>query len=400
MSPLELIAKNNVRVDLHPSEIQLLYTLLSHDDFITAIKLSVHYSFLQYNQKWVGLADDRARIWVDAYYLILFLKTDRVGEFISHIPPTRFHNASKWAIGNFPITMKSVPAPTFKRPLGIRRPVGDYWNPITGPAPGETFYETSLLDRYFRQRSIQVLPSGLDKSMLRVVAISDTHGLHDIVKVPYGDLLICAGDVTNKGTALELASFVKWFVAQPHQYKIMIAGNHDCGLAPTQFPWEADVSENDRDIIRSFLAGHYPNTHYLHNSAVNIRGYNFFGIPFTKHEVLEHDFWVNCNKDQCCTHINQIPPGIDVLITHGPPKGILDVEPAFKQRVGCPHIKRHVYYSDSIIVHIFGHIHGANGEEFGTKENGQVCRYINASLCDNTNNITGEARVFDLPGRY
>ena len=79
-----------------------------------------------------------------------------------------------------------------------------------------------------------------------------------------------------------------------------------------------------------------------------------------------------------------IPKDTDVLITHGPPAGILD-QTYEGQHVGCADLRRYV----SMIkpkVHIFGHIHESYGRE---KKEGTV--FVNASIC------TGSYRPINLP---
>ena len=62
---------------------------------------------------------------------------------------------------------------------------------------------------------------------LRVVCISDTHNRHSSLVVPAGDVLVHAGDLTNGGSRPELARAVAWLAAQPHEIKLVVAGNHD-----------------------------------------------------------------------------------------------------------------------------------------------------------------------------
>ena len=50
---------------------------------------------------------------------------------------------------------------------------------------------------------------------MKIIAISDTHGLHHNVKIPQADLLIHAGDVTEYGMEEELIDFLDWFAKQP-----------------------------------------------------------------------------------------------------------------------------------------------------------------------------------------
>ena len=62
---------------------------------------------------------------------------------------------------------------------------------------------------------------------MKIVLISDTHGLHDKILLPQGDMIIHAGDVSNKGTYGEVTSFLHWFKNLPFKHKVFIAGNHD-----------------------------------------------------------------------------------------------------------------------------------------------------------------------------
>jgi len=69
--------------------------------------------------------------------------------------------------------------------------------------------------------------------MMNIVHISDTHGFHRKVNVPFGDVLIHSGDISNRGEKHQVEDFIDWLVNQPHKYKIFIAGNHDIALMNT-----------------------------------------------------------------------------------------------------------------------------------------------------------------------
>lgn len=51
--------------------------------------------------------------------------------------------------------------------------------------------------------------------MPRIVCISDTHGLHEALTVPDGDVFIHAGDMTLGGREQEVAAFAAWLAALP-----------------------------------------------------------------------------------------------------------------------------------------------------------------------------------------
>ena len=59
---------------------------------------------------------------------------------------------------------------------------------------------------------------------MKIVAISDTHGLHGSLTIPDGDLLIHAGDLTRHGTLNDVQEFNYFLGSLPHPHKIVIAG--------------------------------------------------------------------------------------------------------------------------------------------------------------------------------
>jgi len=197
-----------------------------------------------------------------------------------------------------------------------------------------------------------------------IVCISDTHLRHNF-DVPPGDILIHAGDVTSKGTIHnnEIDTFLQWFSSLPHKHKIFIAGNHDFVFEKN--PREAALYIPD-DVI------------YLQDSEVTVEGLRIYGSPW---QPLFHHWAFNLPRG---TPIRQkwklIPKGIDVLITHGPPLGILDHTLDHYDRmgshVGCRDLRERVRYVKPRL-HVFGHIHCGAGLETvdGTT-------FINASICD------------------
>jgi len=62
---------------------------------------------------------------------------------------------------------------------------------------------------------------------MKFVVISDTHGQHRSLKLPKGDVIIHAGDISKSGHPVEIEDFLDWFSKLKFKYKIFIAGNHD-----------------------------------------------------------------------------------------------------------------------------------------------------------------------------
>lgn len=204
---------------------------------------------------------------------------------------------------------------------------------------------------------------------IRVVCISDTHGHHEALEVPDGDILIHAGDISHRtgdpfGERRDLDEFNTWLGTLPHPHKIVIGGNHDAFL------------ERSRAVGPKYLT----NATYLQDDSVEVMGLKIYGSPMTprcgngafhfKGLSTPERTWKN------------IPDDVDILVTHGPPKGILDTD------------AKGVSLGDAVLfervqavkpkLHVFGHIH----EGYGQTVSG-VTTFVNAA--------TGPAQVQTLP---
>lgn len=191
---------------------------------------------------------------------------------------------------------------------------------------------------------------------IRLVAISDTHGLHRQLTIPDGDILIHAGDMTGHGQLEQVADFNAWLGTLPHRHKIVIAGNHD-------FCFEAEPVAT---------AALLTNCIYLFDEAITLVGLNFYGSPW---QPWFFDWAFNLRRGpEIRAKWDLIPGETDVLITHGPPLGQGDLT-SFGQQAGCADLLA-VIGQRRPKLHIFGHIH----EGYGVTHN-QHTTFINASSC-------------------
>ncbi len=192
---------------------------------------------------------------------------------------------------------------------------------------------------------------------MRIVAISDTHGLHNQLNLPKGDMLLHSGDVSKRGSEQEIIAFLNWFSQQDFAYKIFIAGNHD-------FYFEETPAAGIAALIPE-------NVIYLNDSGVTVEGIYIWGSP-----VQPRFFDWAFNRDRGADidrHWQLIPENTDILLTHGPPKGILDK--TFQGLdVGCEMLLQRINQIQPKYS-IFGHIHEAHGQV--TKNN---IHFINASV--------------------
>jgi len=207
---------------------------------------------------------------------------------------------------------------------------------------------------------------------VRLVAVSDTHGHLPAHAVPDGDVLIHAGDLTRMGTLEQIAAAGAWLRSLPHRDKIVIAGNHD-------FAFEREPA--------AALAAFGEGFTYLLDAGVTIAGVRFWGSPW---QPQFFDWAFNLDRGAPLAEKWALVPGdTDVLITHGPPQGILD-RTAGGDAAGCADLLARVA-AVRPRAHVFGHIHEAAGvvERDGTT-------FVNASICDLRYRPVNPPRVLDL----
>lgn len=174
--------------------------------------------------------------------------------------------------------------------------------------------------------------------------ISDTHNNHNLHTNLECDVLIHCGDFATKGNYTECYNFLQWFVKQPAKYKLFVTGNHDRHI-------------RDKDPLK-LLADTY-GLHYLNNSGIIINGIYFWGNGYTPSVDktgtyhMQHDFLTRKNAWK------NMPDNIDVLITHVPPKGILDKN-IQGVSCGCDQLLEQVKIKKPKY-NVFGHIHEQGG---------------------------------------
>jgi len=192
--------------------------------------------------------------------------------------------------------------------------------------------------------------------ILTITFISDTHGLHNRITkdLPGGDLLIHAGDLTGRGEPEEIDQFCKWFESlNNYDEKIFIAGNHDWGFQ--------DSPKRTTEIINSYKWINYLQDDLLilgddYSEAVKI-----WGSPWQP-EFCNWAFNLPRLSDELKEKWSLIPYDTDILITHGPPFGQLDVVTGRSEHLGCELLYQAIQEKKPKI-HIFGHIHTGYGHK-------------------------------------
>lgn len=183
--------------------------------------------------------------------------------------------------------------------------------------------------------------------MKKIWHISDTHSYHELLKVPEVDIVIHSGDFSNFYDVYknepEALNFLHWYGNLNIKYKVLIAGNHDA--------YAFKVNKEFKKWCK-----HY-NIIYLENESVEIEGIKIFGTPITP---TFGNWYFQKSRDKLDKFWSNIPEDIDILVIHGPPKGVLDLSYNRDHKLefcGCNALKRHVVHRLNLKMCLFGHIH-------------------------------------------
>jgi Icc-related predicted phosphoesterase len=184
---------------------------------------------------------------------------------------------------------------------------------------------------------------------MKILAISDTHNQHKKIIIPEADVLIHCGDLTNGGEIWEIKKFCEWIAKTPVKHRIVIPGNHDRSFQ------KQEMLPAIKELFKE------ANTNLLIDEQLTIDNINFYGSPW---QPWFWDWAFNFPRydggEAAKSIWNKIPVETDILITHGPPNGILDIVDRDGSRVGCPHLRNRIEQTNTR-VHCMGHVHESRG---------------------------------------
>lgn len=209
---------------------------------------------------------------------------------------------------------------------------------------------------------------------MRVVLLSDTHCQLSKVKVPDGDLLIHAGDLTYRGTVQEISQELTELSKLPHKHKVFICGNHD---------W---LGERNPSLLKEIAKE--KELIWLNHESIELEGLKIFGSAFTP----EFCSWAfNVPRGEALKEKwSAIPDDTNVLITHGPPYGIQDACPDGRQ-VGCVDLLARLAQLNQLELSVFGHIHDSYGTSILKDKT-----FINASICNEQYKPVNEPIIINI----
>lgn len=217
---------------------------------------------------------------------------------------------------------------------------------------------------------------------VRVVHISDTHMRHEAFQplIPKGDILIHSGDFTSvtfwrhfdRGDVdRAVACIDSYFEKLPFKHKIFVAGNHEISFTSK---------------TKDYVVDNLKHVTYLQDSGVLVEGLNIYGSPWNAQRWTSHAGGFAKKWGHFEHHWDAIPSDTDILVTHMPPVGIMDLAlKKFKflnifsaseglchicaethpnhEHWGCRRLRQAVQERVKPTLHLFGHVHETNGVE-------------------------------------
>jgi len=187
---------------------------------------------------------------------------------------------------------------------------------------------------------------------MKIWHFSDTHTYHGLLNIPEDiDIAIFSGDCSNPRDIYtneqQVLNFLCWYgMNVKAKHRIFVAGNHDTSI--------------ERKLVNRDKFKEHRVT-YLENESVEIEGLKIWGSPITPTFGIGWSF--NKKRDKLHDLWQTIPDNTDIIISHGPPKGCLDL--SFDQTgklefCGCEALRKRCLQINPKLV-CFGHIHSMEG---------------------------------------
>ena len=220
--------------------------------------------------------------------------------------------------------------------------------------------------------------------------MSDTHNF-DIedtstnaqlkLPTPQANVTLHCGDLTNVGGVTSFKRALKMLGKFNAELKLVIAGNHDLELDKAYWTLQQEdegllEDPEDHDLALEVMTGPLADeagvtflsegTHsFILKSGAK---FTIYVSPYSpafgdwafayKNNGDRFNGPNHVAKNATSIATNPIPDNADIVMTHGPPKGILDWCP--EGNVGCENLLQAIRRAKPVM-HCFGHIHESNG---------------------------------------
>ena len=307
----------------------------------------------------------------------------------------------------------------FSLPLRLLRfaPLETFWFPFWRLCTKHGSQRCEYVDMSVTERTPRSTRCAVDRlpakspGCARLVLLSDTHGKHDWVDVPNGDVLCHTGDITvgwqNRWCCCRslaaLRAFDTWLGDLPHRHKVVIGGNHDIALeelVSQGISVTGQVGGSQWGVARPF-----ENAIYLENSGKALKltdgkTLHVWGTPWSSPGT-------SANQAFRARSVNTINPsaGVDLLLSHSKlPKEVLDRVAPRVHASGHFHNQHGATFVDyqqhqSAATNLANQTAGLYGtlEPFAPPPGNSRRLDVNCAVCDANLSATQAVVVVDLP---
>ncbi|KAL4896597.1 Metallo-dependent phosphatase-like protein [Aspergillus ambiguus] len=210
----------------------------------------------------------------------------------------------------------------------------------------------------------------------RFVCVSDTHAYTPSeagFRLPPGDVLIHAGDLTTRGSLSELQKTLQWIIAADYEVKIVISGNHDITLDPRCSPDNSKKALEEAPKCMEAIASSSSILFLRHESAL-VRltrpggpntVFTVFGSPYSpsrSHGTTSTWTAFGYESEAAPALWQLIPLDVDIVVTHTPPHSLCDRRTTTVGPEGCPALRQRLARVRPLLA-VCGHVHESRGCE-------------------------------------
>jgi Icc-related predicted phosphoesterase len=208
--------------------------------------------------------------------------------------------------------------------------------------------------------------------MTRICCASDSHSQNLLTKFvwPECDILIHAGDLTSKGGRSSLENAARKMHELPARYVVFVPGNHD-----------RLFYEDPKEALKLL-----PGVIVLLDETVELLGLRIYGTSWLRFKEGKFPFEIESLSEMFA----KIPTNTDILVTHSPPEGIMDLN-GKGEHLGSDSLLREIKDRVKPKLHVFGHTHRGYGtmKVWGTQ-------FVNASLVDEDHEPNNQPILVEL----
>ena len=228
---------------------------------------------------------------------------------------------------------------------------------------------------------------------MRIIALSDLHGILPHIKDEGAELMLICGDIVPLSfqSDMELSKwwfetkFTEWVNALHVDKVVFICGNHD---------W---LGEWDHEWLSYKFSQHTKAT-YLHHQQYNYislqdgKEYKIFGTPYCK--IFGR--WAFMRENETLEKLySEISENLDILLTHDAPYGVTDIcnqgIASIKGHIGNIPLREALLRSQPMYC-FHGHLHSSS-RDFESLNNTKVC---NCSVLDEYYDLVYKPIVIDI----